>query len=646
MNLRKILLGAILAAPAIGHSANIDRSTLTEVVNSVQIIEPATKKTSPAKVQAEFLAPNVLRTGANSRAEMIAPDQTVTRVGQNTVFSFSPESREIELQKGSILFQSPSGKGGGTIRTSAASAAVLGTTMIVCATKNGGFKVLLVEGTGRVKAADGTVRKLNGGEMVYALPGGKLSGIFEFRLSQQVAASNLVSGFKKKLPSAKKIEAAISKQEKDLATGKALDTGLLASGSPSMAYRVDVARDTIVDQQGTEATGAALSRFQAAATTDAQIVASALDASRIFESGGADSLEFPGDSRPFLIGDSDSTTVQRSDNWAQFVASSITFNSPTVSLAEFSSREVFRFLSLNDITLEDSVDFGSFNGSVQLWAGGTFKKSAGKAVAVRSAASNLSLAAFGTGFSTDQPLPSSFQAISPRALFRMGGFTLENTAGSLSLLAGQIELAGSRIGSNGPLGIGAVQDFLLAGTANTVTPLPLTGDREVLQFPNASFLGSRELVNIRTGRDIGMNTAVITAPRIRLDSGRDLKLTLVQLNDQTTAAQSSPSINLPAAPVHLSARGVVDLNKVNFLSNDVLLQARTVKLRDVGFRGGSRVILESAVGQLAPNPNTNQPAVPGFVNFIQNVRYGGTDATSSIISNGSPGAGIIIRPRN
>src|SRR5688572_26619957 len=105
MKIRTVLLGAI--APVVMHlsaqAASIDQARLTEVVNSVNIIEPASKKTSAAKVQQVFIAPNVLRTGPDSRAEMISPDQTVTRVGQSTLFSFEPNSREINLQRGSIL---------------------------------------------------------------------------------------------------------------------------------------------------------------------------------------------------------------------------------------------------------------------------------------------------------------------------------------------------------------------------------------------------------------------------------------------------------------------------------------------------------------------------------------------------------------
>src|SRR5688572_19493801 len=82
MNTRTLLLGAIASVAALPliRAASIDRATITEVVNSVSVIEPASKRTSAARREQLFTAPNVLRTGADSRAEMVSPDQTVTRV--------------------------------------------------------------------------------------------------------------------------------------------------------------------------------------------------------------------------------------------------------------------------------------------------------------------------------------------------------------------------------------------------------------------------------------------------------------------------------------------------------------------------------------------------------------------------------------
>ena len=75
------------------------------------------------------------------------PDKTITRVGANTVFSFEGKDRSVNLESGSLLFHSPKGKGGGTIKSGGASAAVLGTTLIVSSVAGGGFKVVLLEGT-------------------------------------------------------------------------------------------------------------------------------------------------------------------------------------------------------------------------------------------------------------------------------------------------------------------------------------------------------------------------------------------------------------------------------------------------------------------------------------------------------------------
>ncbi len=131
----------------------------------------ATKAAQPAAVNELVKAPDLVRTGPESRAELTAPDQTITRIGANTVFSFEPAGRNIDLQQGSILFHSPAGKGGGSIRSGGASAAVLGTTIIVVATPTGGFKVIVLEGRGRVTSPNGKSIALNAGQMILVLPG-------------------------------------------------------------------------------------------------------------------------------------------------------------------------------------------------------------------------------------------------------------------------------------------------------------------------------------------------------------------------------------------------------------------------------------------------------------------------------------------
>src|ERR1019366_5984530 len=134
---------------------DLKQSKFTQIVNDVQIISGADKTAKAAALNDLFKVPDILRTGPNSRAELVAADQTITRVGANTIFSFDPANRTIDLQKGSLLFHSPKGKGGGTIQTGSATASVLGTTIVVTTTSSGGFKILVLEGFAEVKFLNG-----------------------------------------------------------------------------------------------------------------------------------------------------------------------------------------------------------------------------------------------------------------------------------------------------------------------------------------------------------------------------------------------------------------------------------------------------------------------------------------------------------
>ncbi len=210
---------------------DLKESKFTQVVNDVQIISTTDNSKHSAAVDGLFKMPDVLRTGPGSRAELVAADNTITRVGANTIFSFDAANRSIHLDQGSLLFNSPKGKGGGNIHTAAATAAVLGTTIIVVSTPEGGFKVLTLEGTAEVQFLKGLKRRIQAGQLIFVLPGGLPGPILAFRLDQQVANSRLVTGFSKPLASLSKVNAQISQQAKQIASGRATDTGFLLGNS-------------------------------------------------------------------------------------------------------------------------------------------------------------------------------------------------------------------------------------------------------------------------------------------------------------------------------------------------------------------------------------------------------------------------------
>ncbi len=172
-------------------------------------------------------APQRVRTGPQSRAELTAADHTITRVGANTVFSFADSGRTVNLEQGSLLFQAPKGIGGGNIKSGGASAAVLGTTLIVSATKHGGFKVILLEGKGKILLPNDKYVILKAGQEVFVLSDGKgFSRVFDINLDKLVHGSLLIDGFSHEHPpSMQLILAAIQHQKSLLASGWGTDTG-------------------------------------------------------------------------------------------------------------------------------------------------------------------------------------------------------------------------------------------------------------------------------------------------------------------------------------------------------------------------------------------------------------------------------------
>jgi hypothetical protein len=210
-------------------AAPLNESTFTEVVNRVEVVAGADKSTTPAEANEVFKAPDLVRTGPDSRAELTAPDQTITRVGANAVFSFEPAGRTLDLEQGSVLFHPPKGNGGGTIKSGGVAAAVLGTTLIVSSTAGGGFKTILLEGKGKVTLADGKSVTLKAGQLVFVLPGGKdFSPVLDINLAKLVGGSKLVNGFSHELSSLPLIQQAISRQNAQIASGQAVDTGVPA----------------------------------------------------------------------------------------------------------------------------------------------------------------------------------------------------------------------------------------------------------------------------------------------------------------------------------------------------------------------------------------------------------------------------------
>ena len=637
MKFRALLsLGVLL--PALASADPLTRATITEVVKEVSVIAGPSRAPKPARVREIFAAPEVLRTGAESRAELVAEDRTITRVGADTLFSFEPGQREIQLQRGSVLFHSPAGKGGGTIRTAAATAAVLGTTLIVVATRGGGFKVLVLEGKGSVRAGRAT-RKLTAGQMTFMLPGGRLGPVYTFQLSTQVEASRLVNGFRSKLASQVKIDAAITKQNAMIAKGKLLQTGLLAGEVPGEAYAVvarDVLQETLATDVGEVATAAAeqATRFANAASSDAVVNTPNLDPARIFTLGSPDLAEV--DSTLGIAGTGAQVTVGNVTDGTLFIARNTALATPAINLQPYAGPDLIQFVSLENLRVQRSVTIGGGGSApVSLLAGGTITNAPGSILTVR--APRLEILALGSSLDPAAAMPA--RSLANGAPLALTNFGVQNPVGDIALLGPSMQFNQVGLAANRDLTIRSEGSLQMrnALTGNPLYPSVFdnpNGAAPPIVFPPSTTPNRR---GVEAGRDLAVsarrNVTVqrvdFSADRILIDAGGSLTINQSRLSNAAFSATTGR--------VALRAGSVLNVTNGVFQAADVAMAARTINLRSVGFAAGSRVVLDSALGQLAPSPNQNQPSRPGFVNFLSNVTYGGAPAEQQV------GSGIIIK---
>ena len=576
-----IALGLCLAATL--SAADLKQSKFTQVVNDVKVIAMPDKTQKAATVNDLFKMPDLIRTGPSSRAELVAEDKTITRVGANTVFSFDPRNRTIDLEKGSLLFHAPKGKGGGTIKTGNATAAVLGTTIMVGATPDGGFKVVVLEGTAKVKLQNGETATLKAGQMVFVLPGNELSPVITVRLDLMVAGSQLVNGFDTPLPSSDLINISIDNQKHLIEDGKASDTGLLVGDTATITgvSTVDVNSLPQNFEHNTH------SLVPTELGLDAIINSPNLDVSHLFLT------PTPVTGLPF------------SGNFIGFFARNISFvdGSQTVDLTPYHSLPNFTFLASGNIDIQNSVHFtgnAESYGDLSIIAAGTITM-----------APESTLSYSGSGFFIQALGSMSFNAV-----------TFQNYAGAMELSSG----GSLSLRNTGVLGYGTT---VSAASALSMDNCYVSGYGYATR-PAQNVVAVNEYgeVNIAAGGLITMK-----------DTG------LYGSNVKVSSSGSSIDVNggsFYGSTLLMKAANQIKVNNTYFSFNTINMAAKTIILENIDFASYMNVYLQSKYGQLAPNPNTGASPIAGYVNFVNNVTYGGDPAQNHV--NPSFGTGIFIYP--
>ncbi len=230
-----LILAVVVVFTSLSNSISagpLTSAEVTKIINRVSVVDPQIGE-RPALLRDVIKDDLGVATGRKSRSELLFQDDTLTRLGAETFFSFKTGTRDLTLEKGSMLLQVPKGLGGARIHTGAVTAAITGTTIMIDYLPKQYLKVLVLEGSLRVSRNGmlGDSVLLRPGKMLIMKPGAKkIPEPVDVDLAHIVKTSPLVNfPGADPLPSTDLIQSAIADQQKDIASNKLAPTNVIVT---------------------------------------------------------------------------------------------------------------------------------------------------------------------------------------------------------------------------------------------------------------------------------------------------------------------------------------------------------------------------------------------------------------------------------
>ena len=125
-----LAIGSYGFAPAIASSV-VKEAEIYQIRNQVDINYRNRPNWSPAEVGDKIIPRDSVRTGANSRADILFNEGTLVRTGAGTIFRFPQGKRRFELTSGAALIMIRPEQGQSTIQTPQAKVVSQGTALFV-----------------------------------------------------------------------------------------------------------------------------------------------------------------------------------------------------------------------------------------------------------------------------------------------------------------------------------------------------------------------------------------------------------------------------------------------------------------------------------------------------------------------------------
>ena len=230
-------------------AAQLKEARVSQIVRDVKIL-PHEAAPRQARLSDTVRDGTGVRTGVESRAELTFTDQTLARLGANTIFSFNEGTRNLDLGGGAMLLRVPKNAGGAQITTAAITAAITGTTILLEYHPDAYCKFIVLEGTGRIFRNNrlGESTLVHAGQMLIVSPKGKdLPAPVDVDLKRLLKTSALIGGNFAALPSLDLIGQEIKAQEQLKAEQALLDTNLVIHGGGTAVTLADAT--AVIDQR-------------------------------------------------------------------------------------------------------------------------------------------------------------------------------------------------------------------------------------------------------------------------------------------------------------------------------------------------------------------------------------------------------------
>ena len=171
MDRRYILLVAPVVCALVNWLPNdvsaedLTEAKVTQAVQDVKVV-PSGAAARPVVVNETVRQGNAVQTGTQSRSELTFRDQTITRLGEKTIYNIGG-GRTIELGSGQFLLYVPKNKGGAKVKMGPVTAAITGTTVLGNVLPSGLVEFTVLEGTACIHLDGvGQAVQVMGGQML------------------------------------------------------------------------------------------------------------------------------------------------------------------------------------------------------------------------------------------------------------------------------------------------------------------------------------------------------------------------------------------------------------------------------------------------------------------------------------------------